>query len=97
MKRKYDCPKVRIGDWVYIREKYCGYDSIYKYKVLALREAGKGIVVEVKDNKEDKCFIVGWLTDNELDTKRKYDLPSGTKAWFVYLWEKVGKKCLSIE
>ena len=96
MIRKYRCPKVKIGDWVYIRDLCNEYDGICKYKVLAVCEGGE-IIVEVKDNKEDSDVIFGWSTDNKLSVKMQYNLPSGTKAWFVSFWEKAGGKCLNIE
>ena len=96
MIRKYNNQKVKPGDWVYIRDVSFGYDSICKYKVLALKE-GNGIIVEVKDNEEDSSIISGWLVDSRMTIKMEYNLPGRTKAWFVYLWEKAGGKCLNIE
>ena len=96
MIRKYNNQKVKPGDWVYIRDWHFGYDSICKYKVLAVCEGGR-IIVEVKDNEEDSDVIFGWSTDNKMAIKMEYNLPGRTKAWFVYLWEKAGGKCLNIE
>lgn len=92
---KYCYNKVKIGDYVYIRDGYL-YDSKCKYKVLALREDGS-IIVEVKDNNEDKHIILGWPTDKNLYIKTYYNLPSGVKAWFVHSWKKAERKCLNIE
>jgi hypothetical protein len=94
MKRKYDCPKVKIGDWVYISEY--DYYSVCRYKVFAICNEEK-IIVEVKDNGEDSSIILGWPTDAKYSIKKEYNLPSGIKAWFVSLWKKAGEKCLNIE
>lgn len=96
MRRKYDCPKVKVGDWVYIRDWHFEYDGVCKYKVLAVCEGGR-IIVEIKDNMEDQPFIRGWSTDSKSVVKMYYNLPSGIKAWFVSFWEKAGRKCLNIE
>lgn len=96
MKRKYDCPKVKVGDWVYIRDWHYEYDCVCKYKVLAVCDEGK-IIVEVKNNEKDSNVILGWKTDSKSVVKEKYNLPSGVKAWFVNVWKKAGEKCLNIE
>lgn len=96
MKRKYDNPKVKVGDLVYIKDRDYNYESICKYKVIAICNEEK-IIVEVKDNGEDSSIILGWPTDNKYSIKKEYNLPSGIKAWFVTLWRKAGEKCLNIE
>lgn len=95
MKRKYDNPKVKAGDWVYIKDRDYNYESVCKYKVIGFYK--RKIIVEVKNNKEDSFLISGWSTDDRLYTKEQYNLPSGIKAWNVFLWKKAGRKCLDIE
>lgn len=95
MKRKYKNEKVKVGDWVYIKDRDYNYESVCKYKVIGFDK--RKIIVEVKNNKEDSSIILGWATDDRLYTKEQYNLPSGTKAWNVFLWKKAGVKCLSIE
>ena len=58
MKRKYDCPKVRIGDWVYFY--YNGHESKYPYKVVKVdtSDCGENIIT-IEINKKDD-FIEGW-------------------------------------
>lgn len=57
MKRKYDCPKVKIGDWVYFLEEG-RWETEYLYKVVMIRSGGR-ITVEVNKNKKDD-FVGGW-------------------------------------
>jgi len=56
MKRKYDCPKVRIGDWVYFLETG-KYETKYSYKVVKMHP-NHMITVEVGNKKDD--FVGGW-------------------------------------
>ena len=57
MKRKYDCLKVKIGDWVYFLEDG-RYETKYLYKVVDIRP--RGITVEVNKNKKH-VFVGGWI------------------------------------
>jgi len=92
MKRKYRNEKVKVGDWVYVGDYM--YDSKCKYKVLGIEKDRVRIIVEVKDNDEDRPIINGWPTETK---KTDCKLPSGTLGWFVRSWEKVKKRCLNIE
>jgi hypothetical protein len=86
MKRKYDCPKVKIGDWVYIC--YCGDESKYSYKVVKIGVSvygGDMITVEV-GNKKDS-FIGGWGCESI--GKGQY--------WNVTQWKKKHSSIIEIE
>jgi len=57
MKRKYDNPKVKVGDWVYFLSN-CRDETKYSYKVVRV-ERPDLIIVEVNENKKD-AFVLGW-------------------------------------
>jgi hypothetical protein len=95
MKRKYNNEKVNIGDYVYVRD--CGYESKCRYKVLAVVDNFRQIIIQVKNNEIDSSNIRGWSVEHKLMTKKQYNLPSGVKAWFVIEWSKAERKWLNIE
>jgi hypothetical protein len=88
MKRKYDCPKVRIGDWVYACIGGC-LETKYSYKVVRIDlvsfSGNRMITVEV-GNKKDS-FIEGW---------RNKSIGNG-QYWNVTRWMKAKGLSMEIE
>jgi len=89
MKRKYDCPEVRIGDWVYFCNALRICETKYSYKVVktdGISISGEHMItVEVGNKKDD--FVGGWR--NRLIGNGNY--------WNVVLWTKAKKDYLSME
>lgn len=88
IKRKYDCPKVKPGDWVYFLEDYC-YETKYSYKVVKTdRISINGscmITVEVDIDKKDS-FVGGW-TNSIIGNGRYWNVVSWTKTNYCPLME----------
>lgn len=88
MKRKYDCPKVKPGDWVYFLEDY-GYETKYSYKVVKADRISIGgsymITVEVDKDKKDS-FVGGW-TNSCIGSGRYWNVVSWTKVNHCSLME----------
>lgn len=95
MKRKYDNPKVKIGDWVYFYDAFENYETKCKYKVIGIK-SNDGIIVEVKNNIEDKLTIPGWMT-NKRSERELYNLPLNIRAWNVDFWRKQKKMEIGVE
>lgn len=84
MKRIYDNPKVKAGDWVYFLEDD-KYETEFKYKVVLIKSISM-ITVEVDCKKKDR-FVGGW---------EAIDIGKG-RYWNVVNWCKVKSKELDIE
>jgi len=85
MKRKYDCPKVKIGDWVYFY--YNGHESKYSYKVVKTGASGyRENIITVEINKKDD-FIEGW---------KSKEIGSG-RYWNINMWKKKYSPIIEIE
>ena len=87
MKRKYDNPKVKIGDWVYF---YCFCNETkYPYKVVRTDKisfsGSSMITVEVGNKKDD--FVAGWPDKNIGDGK----------YWNAAFWTKIKGSSMEIE
>lgn len=89
MKRKYDCSKVRIGDWVYFCNASRSCETKYSYKVVktdAISLCGEHMItVEIGNKKDD--FVVGW-PDSHIGNAR---------YWNVVFWTKTKKDYLLME
>lgn len=81
MKRKYDCSKVKPGDWVYFLEDL-KYETKYSYKVVMVDKISIDgncmITVEVDKNKKDD-FVGGW-TSSCIGNGRYWNVVSWTKV-----------------
>lgn len=84
MKRKYDCPKVKVGDLVYFYDDFINYETKHTYRVIVATD--NDVLVEVRNNNGDDN-IKGWPVNKNPELK-KYGLPHGIRCWYIKYWRK---------